>query len=268
MTKPSLFLKLAANVIAVCIYGFTTAHWKPLASKTASARSSASSFTPVTHTKEGTTHTSGRLRMYVVSETKLAAFRKEVDSYVRKVLQNKDNIMAEGYYEQGNPNVIWIIERWSTDKAFETVKNSVPGSSLTRAANAVQSKQEFEVRDLEPLTKAAWRKEPNTSDSAFTAMLFVNAKPGTGREFRNRYHLAMPQFRAEAGVVTYQLSQLKDSDTRFVTYEKFRSNSAFQYHIKFPPVEPIMDFLHTSITDPPFEKNLHKLIPFTPFTYQ
>lgn len=91
-------------------------------------------------------------------------------------------------------------------------------------------------------------------------MLFVDAKPGTEKRFQQVYHAAMPQFRGEPGVINYQLSQLADDSTRFVTYEKFRSEEAFQYHLNFPPIQPVIDYLNTSIRQQPFQKGLHRLI--------
>jgi quinol monooxygenase YgiN len=114
------------------------------------------------------------------------------------------------------------------------------------------------------LPKTAYRKTPKSSDQPFTVMLFVDAKKGTQHEFTQLYHEAMPQFRSEPGVVTYQLSQVKADDTKFITYEKFRSDAAFQDHLKLPAVEPVIGYLRTSIKQPPFEKGLHKLIEFAP----
>jgi quinol monooxygenase YgiN len=76
----------------------------------------------------------------------------------------------------------------------------------------------------------------------------------------------MPQFRSEDGVVTYQLSQLEDDSTQFVTYEKFRSNEAFQFHLNFPPIRPVIDYLNTSIKKQPFQDGIHNLIEFAPLT--
>ena len=76
--------------------------------------------------------------------------------------------------------------------------------------------------------------------------------------------VAMPEFRAEPGVVTYQLSQVVGKDTQFITYEKFRAEESLEEHLAFPPINPILDFLQTSITNPPFENGLHKLTEFAP----
>jgi quinol monooxygenase YgiN len=74
----------------------------------------------------------------------------------------------------------------------------------------------------------------------------------------------MPQFRSEPGVINYQLSQLQEDSTRFVTYEKFRSEDAFQYHLNFPPIQPVIDYLNSSIKKQPFQTGLHRLIEFAP----
>jgi len=97
-------------------------------------------------------------------------------------------------------------------------------------------------------------------------MLFVDSKEGTQAEFKQTYHVAMPQFRSEPGVVTYQLSQVAGDDTKFVTFEKFRSPASFQYHLNFPPIQPVIDYLQTSIKQQPFQRGLHTLIEFAPLT--
>jgi len=78
----------------------------------------------------------------------------------------------------------------------------------------------------------------------------------------------MPQFRSEPGVINYQLSQLEEDGTQFVTYEKFRNEDAFQYHLNFPPIQPVIDYLNTSIKKQPFETGLHRLIEFAPVIRQ
>ncbi|GAB3760374.1 hypothetical protein GCM10028817_36310 [Spirosoma pomorum] len=174
--------------------------------------------------------------------------------------------MAEAYAEIEHPTVLWLIERWENQQAFAVLRDS----SQSRAINELTETgltapvEKLSVTDLEPLFKEAWRRQPNADDDSMTVMLFVDAKPGTQDEFKKRYHAAMPAIRGETGVITYQLTQLKGDDTKFLTYEKFRNAEALQTHLTFPPVEPILDFLHTSITNPPFEQGLHKLKLFAP----
>lgn len=207
-----------------------------------------------------------RLIRYAVKPASLVTFKQAVSQYIAQSLQSADNILSEAYREETDSTVLWIIERWASatdqDKATNTAayKNmaALSGSALTTPARHIQ------VTDLEPLTRQQWRRTANKEDRPLTIMLFVDAKPGTAKHFKDVYHQAMPQFRSEPGVINYQLSQLVTDSTQFVTYEKFRNEAAFQYHLKFPPIQPVIDYLHTSIKQQPFEKGLHRLIPIVP----
>lgn len=184
-----------------------------------------------------------KLTRYEVKKNYKERFRKVVSDYVQHSLTIESNIMSEAYYDQKDPSVLWLIERWenraeldkiNVDKYFKAIQ------SLDKVA-LVQALKIFYLEDLEPLSKQQWRKTAKKEDNPLTIMLFVDSKPGTEQIFKDVYHVAMPQFRNEPGVITYQLSQLKEDSTQFVTYEKFRSDDAFQYHLKFPPIQPVID---------------------------
>jgi len=174
--------------------------------------------------------------------------------YVKRAAGSKNNIMAEAYYEEQDSSIMWVIERWDSQRGFDEMRKDVK----------LRSAKTFYVRDLEPLSKSAWRREPKGKDTPITIMLFVDCKAGTEGNFKEVYHTAMPQFRSEPGVIIYQISQLLDDSTQFVTYEKFRNEAAFQYHLNFPPIQPVIDYLNSSIKKQPFQAGLHRLIRFSP----
>jgi quinol monooxygenase YgiN len=208
-----------------------------------------------------------RLIRYEVQPEFMAAFRQAVSNYVFHSLKSETNVMSEAYYEQLDTTVLWVIERWSNkgelDKAskssgFKAI-DSLSRTSLKQPAKTIYAK------DLEPLSKPQWRTVSKEEDQPLTIMLFVDAKPGTENKFKEVYHIAMPKFRSQPGVINYQLSQLKEDSTQFVTYEKFRSEDAFQYHLSFPPIRPVMDYLNTNVKKQPFQTGLHRLIEFAPY---
>src|SRR5688572_22463652 len=49
--------------------------------------------------------------------------RKLLHKYVKHAVDNKDNIMAEAYYEEESPSVMWLIERWSSQRGLEQMRN-------------------------------------------------------------------------------------------------------------------------------------------------
>lgn len=203
---------------------------------------------------------------YEVKKGHRNIFRRELRRYVRRAARKYDNIMAEGYVEQQTPSVMWVIERWSSKAALEKNRKRVKYRIISQISKykLTQPPTEYYVKDLEPLSKQEWKREASKEEKSLTIMLFVDGKQGTEENFREIYLTALPQFRSEPGVVNYQLSQLADDNTRFVTYEKFRNEDAFQYHLKFPPIQPVLDYLNTSIQQPPFQNGLHRLIMFAP----
>jgi quinol monooxygenase YgiN/pimeloyl-ACP methyl ester carboxylesterase len=211
-----------------------------------------------------------RLIRYEVQPELQAAFRQAVSDYVFHSLKSETNVLSEAYHEQADTTVLWVIERWSNkdelDKASKSSRfkaiESLSRSSLKQPAKMIY------VKDLEPLSKQQWRNVAKKQDQPLTIMLFVDAKPGTENNFQEVYHTAMPKFRSEPGVINYQLSQLEEDSTQFVTYEKFRNEDAFQYHLNFPPIQPVIDYLNTSIKKQPFETGLHRLIEFAPVIRQ
>jgi quinol monooxygenase YgiN len=207
-----------------------------------------------------------RLTRYDVKPDHQTAFRKLVSDYVHHSLNQESNVLSEAYYEQEDQSVLWIIERWNSKIELEKAGKSKSFKaivSLSRAA-LLKPAETIDVKDLEPISKQQWRSVVKKTDDPITIMLFVNAKAGTERNFKTVYHTAMPQFRSEPGVITYQLSQLETDSAQFVTYEKFRNEDAFQYHLKFPPIQPVIDYLNTSIKKQPFQAGLHRLIEFAP----
>lgn len=204
------------------------------------------------------------LTRYDVKKEYNTVFRKVLKNYVADAIANENNIMAEAYFEQEQPSIVWIIERWNSRDNFDRY-------GKTQQADAVSSMpkdvlltpvQRMYVKDLEPVSKKQWRAIAAPADTPITIILFVDARPGTGGRFREIYHKAMPQFRTEPGVINYQISQLENDSNRFVTYEKFKSEDAFQYHLNFPPIQPVIEFLNTSIVKQPFQTGLHRLVPF------
>lgn len=209
-----------------------------------------------------------KLTRYEVKQDYQEQFRKALSNYVLHSLTIESNIMAEAYYEQKTPSVLWLIERWTNRTELDKYGTGVQFKTIEILVKEalLQPSKLFYAKDLEPLSKSQWRKTAKKEDHPLTVMLFVDTKSGTQETFKDVYHTAMPQFRSEAGVITYQLSQLKEDNTQFVTYEKFRSDGAFQYHLKFPPVKPVIDFLETNSEESPFQNGLHQLIEFTPLS--
>lgn len=210
----------------------------------------------------------GKLTRYAVKPSHQENFRSALSNYVSQALAADGNIQAEAYYEQDSQSVLWLIERWKNRNELERFGKSMPSRDIVALESGSLSStlETYWMADLEPLSKQQWRRAARAEDHPLTVMLFVDSMEGTQDEFKATYHLAMPPFRSQPGVVTYQLSQVLGDATKFVTYEKFRSQDAFQQHLHFPPIKPVVDYLQTSIKRQPFQTGLHTLVEFAPLT--
>ena len=210
----------------------------------------------------------GKLTRYVVKTNHYENFRTALSNYVSQALVKAENIQAEAYFERDNPPVLWLIERWTSRAELERFGDGEQSKAIKALERAALSSgaTTYHLADLEPISKQQWRRPAKADDQPLTVMLFVDAREGTQDRFMKTYHIAMPQFRSEPGVVTYQLSRVLGDETKFVTFEKFRSPAAFQYHLNFPPIKPVIDYLQTSIKEQPFQAGLHMLIEFAPLT--
>jgi quinol monooxygenase YgiN len=220
--------------------------------------------------KETRTKTLAILTKYSINKDYQEPFYKALNDYIAQALVSNNNIMAEAYYEESDSLTLWIIERWENKNGLDKIRQDAHFKTITSLAqNALLNpSQTIYVTDLEPVSKAQWRSLAAKDDKPLTIMLFVDAKPGTENNFKSVYHTAMPQFRSEPGVINYQLSQFENDSTQFVTYEKFRNEAAFQDHLHFPPIQPVIDYLNTSVKKQPFQTGLHRLITTASFKQQ
>jgi quinol monooxygenase YgiN len=202
-----------------------------------------------------------QITRYDVRDGYQKTFKRALYDYVANAHSGAGNVMAEAYSDQDNPEVFWVIERWLNKDDYQNTLQSLQARTIASLAKEVALKPAtiISVTDLEPFLVKDWHQNPCSDTKSITIMLFVDAKSGTEDHFKNVYHVAMPQFRGEPGVINYQLSQFKDDQTKFVTYEKFRNEEAFQYHLNFPPIQPVIDYLNTSIRKQPFQLGLHRL---------
>lgn len=209
-----------------------------------------------------------RLTRFDIKQGHEAKFREALTETVSTAIRLEGNIMAEAYREENEPTVLWLIDRWTSDKELEKFSKSPQGRALDALLQTALTAppKTYHLKDLEPLSKQQWRATASSKDQPLTVMLFVDARAGTQQQFKDTYHIAMPKFRSEQGVVTYQLSEIEGDGTQFVTYEKFRSKDAFEYHLNFPPVKPVIEYLETNVKQPPFQNGLHNLVEIAPLT--
>ncbi|WP_309789679.1 putative quinol monooxygenase [Filimonas zeae] len=194
-------------------------------------------------------------------------FTAMISMYVFNSLKATGNIMAAAYYEQGDVTVIWVMERWSNGALYEENRKS-PAAEMVRVfteAEGAVLKERLYMRELEWFTRDSPRKAlPETDEHPLVVMLFVDVKRGMAAQFIRMNRAAIPAIQMDAGLLTFQLSQVVKYNTRFVVYKKFYNRDALQNHLKSAAIVPVIRFLQSAVKEPPFERAYHHLIEFAP----
>lgn len=206
------------------------------------------------------------LTQYQVKTSCRHQFLEALSEYIFNSGRATGNIMAEAYYEKGDASVMWIIERWS-NRGFYKMNRRTDAAKVVNALakiGLVSPVETMLLKDLELLSKEAVENPPKSHQQPITVMLLVDVKAGTENHFRSINQVLLSAFRNEPGVLLFQLSQVAYHKYRFIVFKKFRNWDAFKYHLTDPALEPVIQFLQTSIKQPPFEKGYHHLIQFSP----
>ncbi|MBO9567166.1 MAG: hypothetical protein J7621_30615 [Niastella sp.] len=206
------------------------------------------------------------LTRYYVKNSCRDRFLQVLSGYVLHSLQTTGNIMTEAYYEKGDPCMLWVFERWDNRALYVKSRRSDMAKAvraLTKTA-LVSHPETLFIQDTEPLSIEDFQYTTESNDEPITIMLFVDVKAGTEDLFRSMNRAVKQASLTAPDVLIFLLSQLCYHKTRFIIYKKVRNWEAFRHHLKDPTLEPVLQFLQTSIKDPPFEKGYHYLIQFAP----
>ncbi|HEY8895408.1 MAG TPA: antibiotic biosynthesis monooxygenase [Niastella sp.] len=188
-----------------------------------------------------------------------------LSEYVFSSRKAAGNIMMEGYYELGDASVMWIVERWTSEKYYEENKTGIAAKNISNIENdwVVSPVETLFLTDLELLMKDG-RQNKMEKGEQMRIMLFVDVKPGSEDHFMSINRDVITAFRNEPGLLVFRLSRFINDRTRFVVYKKFRNKDAFQMHLRSAAIVPVIQFLQTSVKEQPFEKGYLYLIEFAP----
>ncbi len=206
------------------------------------------------------------LTKYHVKTSWQEKFAEVLVEYVFNSLSAPGNIIAEAYYENGEPCIMWTMERWNNQTFYNDNKRSVAGkavNALTKTGLASPVEVIF-IKELKLFSKEVSGIGLPTSDQPVTIMLMIDVQAGTQDYFKSINHDLALAMHSEPGVLVFQFGQVFYHKTRFIIWKKFHSWEVFHYHLRSPALESVMKFLQTSVKDPPFEKGYHHLIPFPP----
>jgi len=206
------------------------------------------------------------LTKYHVKTSWQERFAAVLNEYSISCLSAPGNIMAEAYYENGDPFTMWTMERWKTRAFYSNNKRSVAAkavNALIKTGLASPVETTF-IKVLELISNEVPGNDSATGDQPVTIMLTIDVQTGAEDGFKSINRDLVLALRNEPGILVFQFGQILHHKTGFIIWKKFLNWNMFQYHLKEPALEPVMKFLQDFVKEPPFEKGYHHLIKFAP----
>lgn len=209
------------------------------------------------------------ISLYQAKATYQAELLQLLSEYIFSSRRAVGNIMIEGYYEQGDASMMWIMERWTREEYYKENKGSAAAKNISDLESilVVSPVETVFLTDLELLIKDD-RPNKTEKDQQMSIMLFVDVMQGSEAYFRAINRDVITAFRNDPGVLILRLSQFTNDKTRFVVYKKFNTKHSFQSHLRSPAIVPVLQFLQTSVKEQPFEKGYRHLIEFAPIIHE
>lgn len=186
-----------------------------------------------------------------------------LNEYVFSSRSAVGNMMMESYYELGDASIMWIVERWTSEKYYKENKGSTAAKNISNLENVLvlSPVETIFLTDLELLIKDDCQNKTEKGQQ-MSIMLFVDVHQGSEDHFRAINRDLITALRNEPGLLVFRFSQFTNDTTRFVVYKKFRNKDTFQMHFRSAAIVPVIKFLQTSVKEQPFEKGYRHLIEF------
>lgn len=97
----------------------------------------------------------------------------------------------------------------------------------------------------------AVQETPPTAPGHYTAIATLTVRPGQDERFRQIMRTNVALSRREPGVIYYDVFQATDDPRIYVNVEVYRSEAAFQAHLRAPFVSQTMADFEDVLTGPP-----------------
>src|SRR5690349_8386973 len=102
------------------------------------------------------------IKRYEIQKDSKERIGKALNDYVRNALADEGNILAEVFQEEGQPLVLWLLERWGSKDHYSKFSQSPQVKELLTLSKSelVQPVKVYYLNELAPLSKTEWRKAP------------------------------------------------------------------------------------------------------------
>lgn len=198
--------------------------------------------------------TNERITMLVtfnVKDGQQEAFKAALIGDKNGALAEKGNVSMELYQHRDKPNTFYLFERWKNQKVLDGhFQKPYIKKVLELNKTALTSPLEIlYLNDIAPLPKTEI-KGPTVNDTPITLICIFKVKNGMQETFVNQFQKSVANSRPEAGNIDFFFHTVPSDNTTFILYERWRNQSALDYHFEQPYTKELFDMFTRTLPEP------------------
>jgi quinol monooxygenase YgiN len=202
----------------------------------------------------------GRITMLVtfnVRPDQREVFKKALVADRNEASGEKGNISMYLYEHKDRPNTFFLFERWENRQALDehfTKKYTKDVLELNKTA-LVSPMEILYLDDIAPLPSCEI-KRPEAADTPVDLIVIFKVKDGMQDIFTRQFQKSIVNSRPEPGNIEFFFHTVPGDNTKFVLYERWRSQAALDFHFAQPYTKELFEVFKTALAGP-VEQYLH-----------
>ncbi|MEJ5053368.1 putative quinol monooxygenase [Sphingobacterium sp. MYb382] len=179
------------------------------------------------------------------------AFKKALKADKDGALKEKGNISMVLYEQKDKPNTLYLFERWENQTALdEHFTYAYAKDVLALNETALTAPMEIlYLNDIAPLPKNEI-KHPQASDTSVDLVVLFKVKDGMQQTFIKQFEKSIVKSRPEAGNIEFFFHTVPGDNTKFVLYERWRNQTALDFHFAQPYTIELFDVFKAALEEP------------------
>jgi quinol monooxygenase YgiN len=179
------------------------------------------------------------------------AFKNALISDRKGAASEKGNISMELYEQKDKPNTFYLFERWVNKKSLDehfTKKYAKDVLVLNKTALTTPMEILY-LNDISPLPKNEI-KNPLSTDVPVDIVVIFKVKDGMQNTFIKQFEKSIVNSRPESGNIEFFFHTVPGDNTKFVLYERWRSQAALDFHFAQPYTKELFEMFKSTLEKP------------------
>ncbi|MBC7883790.1 MAG: antibiotic biosynthesis monooxygenase [Anaerolineae bacterium] len=160
-------------------------------------------------------------------------------------------ITMQLFVDKNDSSILFFFERWQNQSALDNhFAQTYTKAVLELAETALISPMEIlYMEDLAPLSAEGIQGSSHEEDSVDLVVIFEVKAEGQER-FKAQFLNSVKYSRPEPGCVSFHIHAVKEINSKFVLYERWRNQEAFDFHLAQSYTKELFESFSATLAKP------------------